>query len=119
MTNLAELVPDIKISVNQVFGIDTEMKVNGFSKKNARGVHSCTHSFTIPGRISGATQTLTISGCTVSSISPTDAKTGIAPPHIPENAFLAPRSGSTPATNSVLRFLVYAAAWGRGISFEG
>ena len=34
MTNLAELVPDIKISVNQIFGIDTEMKINGFSKKN-------------------------------------------------------------------------------------
>ena len=34
MTNLAELVPDIKISVNQIFGIDTDMKVNGFSKKN-------------------------------------------------------------------------------------
>ena len=34
MTNLRELVPDIKISVNQIFGIDTEMKVDGFSKKN-------------------------------------------------------------------------------------
>ena len=34
MTNLAELVPDIKISVNQIFGIETEMKVDGFSKKN-------------------------------------------------------------------------------------
>ena len=34
MTNLAELVPDIKISVNQIFGIDTDMKVDGFSKKN-------------------------------------------------------------------------------------
>ena len=33
MTSLAELSPDIKISVNQVFGIDTEMKVDGFSKK--------------------------------------------------------------------------------------
>ena len=33
MTNLAELVPDIKISVNQIFGIDTEMKVDAFSKK--------------------------------------------------------------------------------------
>ena len=33
MTSLAELVPDIKISVNQIFGIDTEMKVDGFSKK--------------------------------------------------------------------------------------
>ena len=34
MTNLSELKPDIKISVNQIFGIDTEMKVDGFSKKN-------------------------------------------------------------------------------------
>ena len=34
MTNLKELVPDIKVSVNQMFGIDTEMKVDGFSKKN-------------------------------------------------------------------------------------
>ena len=34
MENLNELVPDIKISVNQIFGIDTEMKVDGFSKKN-------------------------------------------------------------------------------------
>ena len=34
MTNLSELVPDIKVSVNQIFGIDTEMKVDGFSKKN-------------------------------------------------------------------------------------
>ena len=33
MPNLAELAPDIKISVNQVFGIDTEMKIDGFSKK--------------------------------------------------------------------------------------
>ena len=31
---LAELVPDIKISVNQIFGIETDMKVDGFSKKN-------------------------------------------------------------------------------------
>ena len=31
MTNLAELVPDIKISVKQIFGLDTEMKVDGFS----------------------------------------------------------------------------------------
>ena len=29
MANLTELVPDIKISVNQIFGIDTEMKVDG------------------------------------------------------------------------------------------
>ena len=34
MTNLSELAPDIKISVNQIFGIDTEMKVDAFSKKN-------------------------------------------------------------------------------------
>jgi len=34
MTNLAELTPDIKISVNQIFGIDTKMKVDGFSKRN-------------------------------------------------------------------------------------
>ena len=33
MTSLSELVPDIKISINQIFGIDTEMKVDGFSKK--------------------------------------------------------------------------------------
>ena len=33
MTSLSELVPDIKVSVNQIFGIDTEMKVDGFSKK--------------------------------------------------------------------------------------
>jgi len=34
MTNLAELAPDIKISINQIFGIETDMKVDGFSKKN-------------------------------------------------------------------------------------
>ena len=34
MSNLSELAPDIKISVNQIFGIDTEMKVDAFSKKN-------------------------------------------------------------------------------------
>ena len=34
MTSLSELTPDIKISVNQIFGIDTEMKVDAFSKKN-------------------------------------------------------------------------------------
>ena len=34
MTNFAQLAPDIKISVNQIFGIDTDMKVDGFSKKN-------------------------------------------------------------------------------------
>ena len=33
MADLNQLVPDIKISVNQIFGIDTEMKVDGFSKK--------------------------------------------------------------------------------------
>ena len=34
MTSFAQLAPDIKISVNQIFGIDTDMKVEGFSKKN-------------------------------------------------------------------------------------
>ena len=34
MTNLNTLTPDIKISVKQIFGIDTDMKVDGFSKKN-------------------------------------------------------------------------------------
>ena len=34
MNNLSELSPDIKISVKQIFGIDTDMKVDGFSKKN-------------------------------------------------------------------------------------
>ena len=34
MVSLSESTPDIKISVNQVFGIDTEMKIDGFSKKN-------------------------------------------------------------------------------------
>jgi len=34
MKKLSELVPDIKISVNQIFGIDTGMKVNVYSKKN-------------------------------------------------------------------------------------
>ena len=34
MTTLAEITPDIKISISQVFGIDTDMKVDGFSKKN-------------------------------------------------------------------------------------
>ena len=34
MTGLDQLAPDIKISVNQIFGIDTEMKVDAFSKKN-------------------------------------------------------------------------------------
>ncbi|HIF61555.1 MAG TPA: cobaltochelatase subunit CobS [Candidatus Pelagibacter sp.] len=34
MSNLAQLAPDIKISVNQIFGIETDMKVDAFSKKN-------------------------------------------------------------------------------------
>ena len=34
MTNFTQLSPDIKISVNQIFGIETDMKVDGFSKKN-------------------------------------------------------------------------------------
>ena len=34
MTNLTELAPDMKISINQIFGIDSDMKVDGFSKKN-------------------------------------------------------------------------------------
>ena len=35
MTNLATLKkPDIKISVRQTFGIETDMEVDGFSKKN-------------------------------------------------------------------------------------
>ena len=34
MTNLYELTPDIKISINQIFGIDTDMKIDAFSKKN-------------------------------------------------------------------------------------
>ena len=33
MDSLTELTPDIKISINQIFGIDTKMKVDGFSKK--------------------------------------------------------------------------------------
>ena len=33
MTNLKEITPDIKVSVNQIFGIDTNMKVDAFSKK--------------------------------------------------------------------------------------
>ena len=33
MNNL-NIEPDIKISVNQTFGIDTEMEVDAFSKKN-------------------------------------------------------------------------------------
>jgi cobaltochelatase CobS len=34
MTNLSELTPDIKVSVKQTFGIDSNMQVDGFSKKN-------------------------------------------------------------------------------------
>ena len=34
MNSLTDLKPDIKISVNQIFGIDTEMKIDAFSKKN-------------------------------------------------------------------------------------
>ena len=30
MINLAELTPDIKVSINQIFGIDTEMKIDAF-----------------------------------------------------------------------------------------
>jgi cobaltochelatase CobS len=33
MPELVDFTPDIKVSVNQIFGIDTEMKVDGFSKK--------------------------------------------------------------------------------------
>ena len=34
MTPNLDIKPDIKISVNQSFGIDTDMQVDGFSKKN-------------------------------------------------------------------------------------
>jgi len=34
MTPNLDIKPDIKISVNQSFGIDTDMLVDGFSKKN-------------------------------------------------------------------------------------
>jgi len=34
MENLNNLKPDIKVSVRQTFGIDTEMSVDGFSKQN-------------------------------------------------------------------------------------
>ena len=34
MTNLSALKPDIKISVKQSFGLDTEMEIDAFSKKN-------------------------------------------------------------------------------------
>jgi len=34
LTHNLEITPDIKISVHQTFGIDSEMQVDGFSKKN-------------------------------------------------------------------------------------
>ena len=34
MTTNLDIKPDIKISVNQSFGINTDMLVDGFSKKN-------------------------------------------------------------------------------------
>ena len=34
MTSFAELTPDIKVSINQIFGIESEMKVDAFSKRN-------------------------------------------------------------------------------------
>ena len=34
MTSLAELTPDMKVSIKQSFGIDSEMQVDGFSEKN-------------------------------------------------------------------------------------
>ncbi len=34
MTNLNEMVPDIKISTKQVFGIDSNLEIDAFSKKN-------------------------------------------------------------------------------------
>ena len=34
MTPNLDIKPDIKISVNQSFGIDTDMQVDAFSKKN-------------------------------------------------------------------------------------
>jgi len=34
MTPNLDIKPDIKISVNQSFGIETDMQVDGFSKKN-------------------------------------------------------------------------------------
>ncbi len=33
MINLTELTPDIKVSINQIFGINTDMKIDAFSKK--------------------------------------------------------------------------------------
>ena len=32
--NLENQKPDIKISVRQTFGLDTDMEIDGFSKKN-------------------------------------------------------------------------------------
>ena len=34
MISLTELVPDIKVSIKQTFGLDTDMQVDGFAKKN-------------------------------------------------------------------------------------
>ena len=34
MTTNLEIIPDIKISVHQTFGIETDMQIDGFSKKN-------------------------------------------------------------------------------------
>ena len=34
MASFAELAPDIKVSINQIFGIESEMKVDAFSKRN-------------------------------------------------------------------------------------
>ena len=33
MESLREITPDIKISIRQTFGIDSDMKIDGFSKK--------------------------------------------------------------------------------------
>ena len=33
-TNFENMKPDIKISVRQTFGLDTDMEVEAFSKKN-------------------------------------------------------------------------------------
>ena len=45
MTNLAELNPDIKISINQIFGINTDMKVDGFSKKRDLSILIVTRNY--------------------------------------------------------------------------
>ena len=34
MTNNLDIQPDIKVSIKQTFGIDSEMEVDAFSKKN-------------------------------------------------------------------------------------